>query len=119
MSHFPVSPEKEKELLDRMRRLGIRTEDLVEKFLPSSASGGQRVNKASTCVRVTHLPTGLTVKYQRTRSQGLNRFSALRLLLDKIESDISGVPTRAQRQREKIRRQKQRRARRARTRSPV
>jgi protein subunit release factor B len=117
LPHFPVSPEKEKGLVERMRRLGIRAEDIVEKFLPSSASGGQRVNKAATCVRVTYLPTGLTVKCQRTRSQGLNRFLALRLLLDKIEGDVSGSQTRVQRQREKTRRQKQRRARRARTRS--
>ena len=114
MPHFPISHEKEKELLDRMRRLGIRVKDIVEKFLPSSASGGQRVNKAATCVRATYLPTGLTVKCQRTRSQGLNRFLALRLLLDKIEGDVSGSQTRVQSQREKTRRQKKRRTRRAR-----
>ena len=114
MFKFPVTPKKEKELMDRLNRLHLNGKDFSEQFTPSSGSGGQRVNKASTSVRITHLPTGLTVRYQGTRSQGLNRFFAWRLLLEKIENEQLGTPTKADQSKAKIRRQKKRRARRAR-----
>ena len=100
--------------MDRLNRLHLNGKDFSEQFTRSSGSGGQRVNKASTSVRVSHLPTGLTVKYQGTRSQGLNRFFAWRLLLEKIEGEQLGIPSKADQAKEKIRRQKKRRYRRAR-----
>ena len=61
-----------------------------------------------------HVPTGLTVKCQRERSQAMNRFLARRLLLDRIERLQKGV-VEAERERvEKIRRQKRKRSKRAR-----
>ena len=114
MPRFPVSPSKEKQLIERMRRLGIREEDLKESFVRSSGAGGQNVNKASTCVMLVYQPTGLKVKCQVARSQGLNRFLARRLLLDQIERERSGARSAEQQQIEKIRRQKRRRSRRAR-----
>jgi protein subunit release factor B len=116
MSLFPVSPQKEKELLERMRRLGIREDDLEESFIRSSGPGGQKVNKAATCVVLLHHPTGLTVRCQMARTQGLNRFWARRILADKIERRILGEKSAEQQRIEKIRRQKRRRSRRARER---
>jgi len=69
----------------RMRRMGIRRQDLVESFTPSSRPGGQNVNKTATCVTVRHLPTGLEARCQQERSQGRNRLLAHKALLDKIE----------------------------------
>ncbi len=113
MPIFPVSPSKENQLLERMQRLGIREEDLEETFVRSSGAGGQNVNKTSTCVVLVHRPTGLRVRCQMARSQGLNRFWGRRILLDRIEEARSGAQS-AERQRiEKIRRQKRRRSRRA------
>ena len=86
MSAFPVSPEKEAQLARRMAALGVREADLEETFVRSGGHGGQNVNKTSTCVMLLHRPTGLQVKCQATRQQGLNRFLARRLLLDKIEA---------------------------------
>ena len=86
MSAFPVSPEKEAQLTQRMAALGVREADLEETFVRSGGHGGQNVNKTSTCVMLLHRPTGLQVKCQATRQQGLNRFIARRLLLDKIEA---------------------------------
>ena len=114
MPIFPVSSEKEKHLADRMRRMGIREEDLLENFVRSSGAGGQHVNKTSTCVQLTHLPTGLKVRCQKSRSQGLNRFLARRLLLDRIEEARTGARTVERQRIEKIRRQKRRRSRRSR-----
>ena len=114
MGLFPVSIQKEKALLERMRRLKILEENLEERFVRSSGAGGQNVNKTATCVVLIHRPSGEIVKCQKARTQGLNRFLARRILLDKIERKIQGKKS-AERQRvEKIRRQKRRRSRRSR-----
>lgn len=108
-----VSPEKEAALRERMERLGVREEEFRETFVRSSGPGGQKVNKTSSCVQLTHLPTGLSVKCQRERSQTLNRFLARRLLLDRIERLQTGLVSAVEQRIEKLRRQKRRRSRRA------
>ncbi len=113
MSLFTVSTEKEKALLERMARLGVAESDLRETFVRSSGPGGQKVNKTSSCVQLVHLPTGLTVKCQRERSQAMNRFLARRLLLDRIEKLQTGVVEAERDRAEKIRRQKRKRSKRA------
>jgi len=112
MSKFGVSPEKERALEARLRTLQIHEEDLEETFIRSSGPGGQHVNKTSTCVRLVHRPTGLSVKVQSSRSQGLNRFLARRLMADRLEQQLRGAESPQEQQRDKIRRQKQRRGRR-------
>ena len=113
MSLFNVSASKEKVLLDRMKKLGVSEQDIEETFIRSSGPGGQKVNKSSSCVFIRHIPTGLSVKYQRERSQALNRFLARRLLLDKIERMQKGLVSRERERIEKIRRQKRKRSKRA------
>ena len=113
MSMFPVSQEKETQLVRRMAALGAKESDLDESFVRSGGHGGQNVNKTATCVMLTHRPTGLQVKCQTTRQQGLNRFIARRLLLDKIEAHQRGYVAAERARIEKIRRQKRKRSRRA------
>lgn len=113
MPLFPVSLQKEKELLNRMRRWGIREADLEETFVRSSGAGGQKVNKSSTCVILYHNPTKIKVKCQIARTQGMNRFLARRILLEKIEGQVLGGKSSEQQKKEKIRRQKRRRSRKA------
>jgi protein subunit release factor B len=108
-----ISPSKDETLQEKMRALGISESDIEESFVRSSGAGGQHVNKTSTCVFLLHRPTGLSVKCQQDRSQAVNRFLARRLLVEKIEHQITGAKTAAQQLAEKIRRQKRRRSRRA------
>lgn len=108
-----VTQEKEEQLIRRMAELGVRESDLDETFVRSGGHGGQNVNKSSTCVMLLHRPTGLQVKCQTTRQQGLNRFLARKLLLDKIEELRTGRIATEQARIEKIRRQKRKRSRRA------
>ena len=110
MNTLPVSQEKEAQLAQRMVALGVRAADVEESFVRSGGHGGQNVNKVSTCVMLVHRPTGVQVKCQETRQQGLNRFIAWHLLLDKIEAQRQ-AKIKAERDRvEKLRRQKRKRS---------
>jgi peptide chain release factor len=111
MNLFAVSQEKEDQLGQRMAALGVREEDLEESFVRSGGHGGQNVNKTATCVMLVHRPTGLQVKCQTTRQQGLNRFLARQVLLEKIEARRRARAEAERAQAEKIRRQKRRRSR--------
>jgi protein subunit release factor B len=99
-----------------MLGLGIREDDLQESFVTSQGKGGQNVNKVSTCVVLVHGPSGLRIKCQQERSQGLNRYFARKLLADKIEAAKLGAESRREQEIERIRRQKRRRSRRAKNR---
>ncbi len=96
-----------------MNRLGIREGDIEETFTRSRGAGGQHVNKTSTCVVLVHKPTGVTVRCQKARSQGLNRFIARRTLADRIEGIQLGKKSEEKKRIEKIKRQKRKRSKRA------
>lgn len=111
MGKFNVRQEKENALLNKMNELNIFEKDLVETFVKSSGKGGQNVNKNNTCVNIKHLPTGITVKYNKERSQLLNRFFARRELLNRFEEIKLGKESPAQKKFNKIKKQKNRRRR--------
>ncbi len=111
MSTFPVNPDREQQLAQRMAAAGVRESDIEESFVRSGGHGGQNVNKTSTCVMLLHRPTGLQVKCQETRQQGLNRFIARRLLVEKIEAMRRSRADAERARIEKARRQKLKRSR--------
>ena len=96
-SAVDVMPE-----IDESIQVEIRPEDIKMDVFRSSGAGGQHINKTSSAVRLTHIPTGLVASCQTQRSQVQNRKYAMMLLtaqlvkikeqehLDKI-SDIKGV----------------------------
>jgi peptide chain release factor 2 len=71
-------------LLDNKSDFEIPKEDLEVSFARSSGPGGQNVNKRDTAVRLTHLPTGLSVHTESERSQEANREKAENLLKGKL-----------------------------------
>lgn len=108
-----MKQEKEQALEQKLIKLGIRKNDVIEKFIRSGGPGGQNVNKNATCVYLKHLPSGIEVKMARERSQALNRFLAWRLLAEKIAEKTLKIKSARRKRREKIRRQKRKRSRRA------
>jgi len=108
-----VSSTKKEDIERRMEDLGISEDDLEEKFIRSSGSGGQNVNKVSTCVVLKHVPSGIIVKCQKERSQALNRFLARRRLVEKLEKIKLGKKSAAEQKRWKIKKQKRKRSKRA------
>lgn len=106
-----ITKEKSEQLQNRMEGLSIKEDDLVEKFILGSGSGGQKINKTSSCVYLKHIPTSIEIKCQRERSRELNRYIARKELCDRIEEIYHKETSKKIQEREKIRRQKKRRSR--------
>lgn len=112
---FPVTPAKRAALEARIRRLSIDLSLVEESFTRGGGKGGQKINKTSNAVMLSYPPLGLVVKCQRERQRSLNRFIALRLLVDEIERRISPATSPDLAARGRVRKQKDRRRRRAAT----
>ena len=108
-----VTGETQAKLQKRMEALGILEQDLDEHFIRGSGSGGQKINKTSSCVQLIHRPSHIEIRCQKTRSQADNRYWARRELCERIEEKVLGEKSKKQQAAEKIRRQKRRRSRRA------
>jgi peptide chain release factor len=72
----------------------IEESEITESFLKGTGPGGQKINKTSSAVQLKHIPTGIVVKCQGTRSREQNRKDARKLLGEKLEEMEKGDQSR-------------------------
>lgn len=107
-----ISPETIAKIKALMAEASVFEDDLEETFILGGGPGGQKTNKTSNVVRLSHGPSALQVRYGENRSREINRWLARRMLAEMILEREQGRKSAAQQAREKIRRQKRRRSRR-------
>lgn len=103
-----ITPAKVQALRERIARLGLDLRLVDEQFTRGSGNGGQKINKTSNAVQLRYPALGLVVKCQRERKRSLNRFLALRELVDEVEVRISPETSERLKEIAKIRKKKAR-----------
>jgi len=107
---FDVSPGKVEALKERIARLGVRVDLVEEGFSRGSGKGGQKINKTSNRVQLYYPPLDIAVSCQRERKRTINRFLALRELVDRIEMKVSPETSERLKEIERLRKKKARAA---------
>lgn len=107
-----ISDQKQNDLQRRMQSLGIKESDFEETFIKARGSGGQKLNKTSSCVRLKHIPSGIEVRCEKTRSQADNRFLAKRMIVEELELKLLGKKSKQNKKIEKLKKQKAKRKKR-------
>ncbi|MDA3923591.1 MAG: peptide chain release factor-like protein [Kiritimatiellae bacterium] len=106
-----ISPETVEKIKRRMALASVFEDDIEESFILGSGSGGQKVNKTASTVRLCHEPSQITIKCGQNRSREVNRWLARQDLAEKILEREKSEHSKRIQAREKIRRQKRRRSR--------
>ncbi|HAH32929.1 MAG TPA: peptide chain release factor-like protein [Elusimicrobia bacterium] len=101
-----INHQKVTDLRAKIARLGVNLALVEESFIRGSGHGGQKINKTSNTVQLKYPPLGLIVRCQRERQRSLNRFIALRELVDEIEMKISPATSGRLKEFEKLRKRK-------------
>ena len=107
-----ISPETIAKIKSLMEEASVYEDDLEESFILGGGPGGQKTNKTSSVVRLSHEPSGVAVKVGESRSREDNRWLARRMLAETILEREHKRKSAVRQKAEKIRRQKRRRSRR-------
>ncbi len=102
----PVTERKRNQLKARLERLKINLAEVTEGFVRSPGPGGQKVNKTSSTVMLKYEPLDIIVKWSTERSRAMNRFFALRELVDQVEEKISPQTSKRLKERAKMKQRK-------------
>jgi len=81
---------QQQEASNRLASIEIKDKDIEEKFIRGSGSGGQKINKTSSCVSLLHKPTSIRVECQDSRSLDQNRKTARKRLKEKLDLYYNG-----------------------------
>jgi len=100
-------------LIKKAALLGLKPEDVTERYVVGGGKGGQKINKTSSCVVLKHLPSGTVVRCQKHREQSKNRLSAYKLLILKIDDLVKGKDSERAKAIFKLQKQKKRRSKKA------
>ena len=98
-------------IIGKLAALGIKLEDIEERFVRGSGPGGQKINKTSSTVWLRHRPTGIEVRCQQERSQGANRETAWTELAGKLADRVKRQAAAAVQAREAERRRTRQKSR--------
>lgn len=104
-----LSARKLLELSLKMAALGVSEADLEESFIRSGGPGGQKINKTSIAVRLRHVPSGVEVRCDRTRSQAQNRYLARLELCERLERARAAAKSQERQAQAKVARAKRKR----------
>jgi protein subunit release factor B len=107
-----ISPETIEKVKVLMAEASVFEEDIEETFILGGGPGGQKTNKTSNVVRLSHEPSGVQVRCGENRSREINRWLARRMLAELILEREHKRKSAARQAAEKVRRQKRRRSRR-------
>jgi len=105
---WDITPQKVADLKARIARLAVNLAVIEEQFVKGGGKGGQKINKTSNCVVLKYPPLDMVVRCQRERRRSINRFLALRELVDRIEMQVSPETSERMKDMERIRKRKRR-----------
>jgi len=108
---WDITPQKVADLKARIARLAVNLSVIEEQFVKGGGKGGQKINKTSNCVVLKYPPLDIVVRCQRERRRSINRFLALRELVDRIEMRVSPETSERMKEIERIRKRKHRHSR--------
>ncbi|KAI9295333.1 hypothetical protein K502DRAFT_330004 [Neoconidiobolus thromboides FSU 785] len=95
-------------------KIVLDEKEIIEKFIKGSGNGGQAINKTNSRVELKHLPTGIVVQCQKTRSQSENRKIARKMLREQLDILYNKELSKRNIKKNKVNKQKKKQAKRAR-----
>lgn len=107
----PIEINKLESIEKQLEKIGVFSDDLLEKYILGQGSGGQKINKTSSCVYLKHIPSGIEIKCQQSRSREENRYLARKMLLDKLVEAKQKLKQAKLKEEAKVRRQTRKRSR--------